>query len=169
MSRYHSVRPKAAKAKSKRTEALGREVSPAVSPAVSNEKKLMKTIRDAADALYLERDGASIDKAIKRAERTLELFDRELERVASPDAERPKWLISPSVALRWQRELERQQERRDTLKNECLVFARRLVEDWMQGSGEQPPAPAETESYEAADSFESPKGGTGADAISEAA
>ena len=166
MSRYHPVRPKASKAKSQRREAPSHKTS--------SEETLVKTIRDAADALYLERDGASIDKAIKRAERTLELFDRELERVGAPDAEKPKWLISPSVALRWQRELERQQERRETLRSECLVIARRLVEDWMQGSGEQPPSPGVSDFQESAEvpskmSAEVPKGGADADAVSEAA
>ena len=139
MSRYHPVRPKASKAKSQRREAPSHKTS--------SEETLVKTIRDAADALYLERDGASIDKAIKRAERTLELFDRELERVGAPDAEKPKWLISPSVALRWQRELERQQKRKDDLYKECWGMARKLVDEWMaekaQQQGTQPQPPAE--------------------------
>lgn len=151
MSRYQPVRPKPGRPAGK----------PQPTPDEA-QQRFLKAVQQAADALYLKSDGASIDKAIERAERTLELFDREVERLASADAdEKPKWLVSPAIALRWQRELERQQERKQTLMQKSHSMAREIIQQWMQESDaadrdaapeaetpEQPSDPAEATGVE---------------------
>lgn len=163
MSRYHRVKPKPQKQKkqkqSRRLEDL------------SDQQQLLKTIGEATDALYAESGGASIDASIRRAEKTLMLYDRELDAVSESD-EKHRWKISPSVALRWERELERQQKRREDLRAECHAMAKRVVMEWVDEDtpAEPEPQPARADASPDGTHREPPrKEGGDADAGSKAA
>jgi hypothetical protein len=122
MSRYHRVKAKPGKsrpAKSPRKEAL------------EKQQELADAISESAQKLYIERGGAAIDAAVKRAEKTLALYDKELDALSERDEDKHRWKISPSVALRWERELERQQKRRLELLNQCTAMASELVLQWI--------------------------------------
>lgn len=89
MSRYPHVRPRPQQHK------------PA--PAKSAEQ----TLDQDALRLYRLKGGEFIEAAIKRLEKLLALHDREMQ---EPDIEslgKKRWLVSPSMVLRLQRELER--------------------------------------------------------------
>ncbi|MCB9933149.1 MAG: hypothetical protein H6841_06995 [Planctomycetes bacterium] len=131
MSRYPSVRPKPAKPQRADDAAV----------------KVENAIRDAAQELFRERDGASIDAAIVRYQNMLELHDEEVAKLKGDEDKPYRWKVSPSVVIRVQREIERLQEKREALRAECFHMAQQLVEDWMRN----PPAPAaETEMGQAA-------------------
>lgn len=77
-------------------------------------------VREQAESLYQKRGGVDIDRAIARDRKVLELHERELEHVATlPFDQHYRWRIAPSVALRAQKDLERQQARREELFAEC--------------------------------------------------
>jgi len=163
MSRYHRVKPK--------PESRQNQNKPSRREELSDQQQLLKTIQEATDALYAESGGFSIDAAIARAQKTLELYDRELDAVSSSD-EKHRWKISPSVALRWERELERQQKRREDLRAECHAMAKRVVMEWVDEGAvdEFAPQPPQADATEDATHREpARKGGGDADAGSKAA
>src|SRR5690606_28779604 len=66
-----------------------------------------ETLNQDALRLYRLKGGEFIEASIKRLEKLLALHDREM---AEPDVEslgKKRWLVSPSMVLRLQRELER--------------------------------------------------------------
>ncbi len=78
-------------------------------------------VREQAESLYQKRGGVDIDRAIARDRKVLELHERELEHVATlPFDQHYRWRIAPSVALRAQKDLERQQARRAELFEYCM-------------------------------------------------
>lgn len=78
-------------------------------------------IRQEINALYLKWGGDDIDRAINRDRKVVAEHERELDHVATLPFEKPyRWRIAPSVGLRAQKDLERQQKRRAELLNECL-------------------------------------------------
>lgn len=152
MSRYHPVRPKQQK--------------PEPAPQTDASEKYRKAVEEAANALYIERHGATLDAALKRVEGTLALYDREVERMTGDDSPAARWRISPSTALQWQREQTRLLERKDALKEECWKLAKRLVDDWMQAK--QTPTPQQAThgapSATQANADDAPEEGSQADA-----
>lgn len=89
MSRYPQVRPRPQQHKQ--------------APAKPADEKLDQD----ALRLYRLKGGEFIEASIKRLEKLLALHDREM---AEPDVEslgKKRWLVSPSMVLRLQRELER--------------------------------------------------------------
>ena len=127
MSRYPNVRPKPDQHKQTRNEAAERTL------------KLETTVRQAADELYIEHDGASIDAAIARYENLLKLHDQEMVKLQGHEDEPYRWKVAPTVVIRLQRELERLQKRREELLGECIRISRQLIQDFMQAA----PAPAQ--------------------------
>ena len=80
----------------------------------------ISAIKGEVDALYAERGGDDIDRAITRDRKVVAEHDRELDHVATLPFDKPyRWRIAPSVGLRAQKDLERQQKRRADLLNEC--------------------------------------------------
>ncbi|MCA8911179.1 MAG: hypothetical protein KDB82_05720 [Planctomycetes bacterium] len=139
MSRYHPVKPRKGKKHRQQQETQHEELS--------YEERYRKSVDETADAIYQKNGGDSIDAAIRRAERTLALYEKDLDALDNSDDPGRRWKITPTAALQWQRELERQQKRKDDLYKECWGMARKLVDEWMaekaQQQGTQPQPPAE--------------------------
>lgn len=134
MSRFHPVRPKKKAAK---------HTPPP--PAVEGDnfdEKYRNTVEEAAEALYIERNGATLDASLNRVKRTLALYDREIEQLTDDEDPNHRWRISPSTALQWQREQQRVVERIETLRNECWTIARQMIDDWMQAKDTDQPEQA---------------------------
>lgn len=80
-------------------------------------------VRERAESIYQECGGRDIDRAINRDRKVLELHERELEHVSTlPFDQHYRWRIAPSVALRAQKDLERQQARRKELLDGCTNY-----------------------------------------------
>ncbi|MCB9933846.1 MAG: hypothetical protein H6841_10545 [Planctomycetes bacterium] len=80
-----------------------------------------EAIRLQVKALYLEWGGEDIDRAIARDRKVVVEHERELDHVATLPFDKPyRWRIAPSVGLRAQKDLERQQKRRAELLAECI-------------------------------------------------
>ena len=78
-------------------------------------------IRRELTQLYLKLGGEDIDRAITRDRKVLAEHERELDHVATLPFDKPyRWRIAPSVGLRVQKDLERQQKRKAELRAECL-------------------------------------------------
>ena len=90
-------------------------------------------VRREVHAMYLECGGDDIDRAVARDRKVLREHERELEYVATlPFDKHYRWRIAPSVGLRAQKDLERQQKRRNELRLECLQH---IQAQSAQGSG----------------------------------
>jgi hypothetical protein len=132
MSRYHPVKPRKGKKKKQRQQ--NTEPQP---EEMSYEERYRMSVKKTADEIYQQRYGDSIDAAIRRAERTLELYDKDLENQDQDNDSQRRWKITPTASLQWQRELERQQKRKDELYKECWAMARQMVDEWMQADAQQ--------------------------------
>lgn len=106
----------------------------------SEESKVEKSIRELAERLYEEQGGKAIDAAIKRMERLLELHDREAEKLLNAEVTSHRWQVSPSMVIRLQREMEREEARRQALREECWKVARNLVRQWFEERDAAQPA-----------------------------
>ena len=98
----------------------------------ARESKTEQAIRELAHQLFEQKGGGAIDAAIKRMERLLELHDREAEKLLTSEVTNHRWQVSPSMVIRLQREVEREEERRQALREECWAMARQMVLQWMQ-------------------------------------
>ena len=137
MSRHHPVRPKPAKP------------SPSAGGAETLEQavKLENAIRDAAQELYVDRDGGSIDASIARYQNLLELHDAEVLKLKDKVEVPYRWKVAPTVVIRLEREIERLQAKREALRAECFATAREIIEDWMrskQAASSGPSQPQQT-------------------------
>lgn len=95
------------------------------------ESNTEQAIRDLAHQLYEQKGGNAIDAAIKRMERLLELHDREAEKLLTSEVVSHRWQVSPSMVIRLQREVEREEARRQKLREECWALARQMLMQWM--------------------------------------
>ncbi|MCB9894580.1 MAG: hypothetical protein H6839_09035 [Planctomycetes bacterium] len=78
-------------------------------------------IRRELNELYLNLGGEDIDRAIARDRKVLAEHERELDHVATLPFDKPyRWRIAPSVGLRAQKDLERQQQRKVELMQTCI-------------------------------------------------
>lgn len=114
----------------------------------ADEPKTEQAVRDLAHQLYEQKGGEAIDAAIKRMERLLELHDREAEKLLTSEVTNHRWQVSPSMVIRLQREVERDEARRQALREECWAMAKQMVLQWMedqqayaQGAPEQSESP----------------------------
>ncbi|MCB9895744.1 MAG: hypothetical protein H6839_14960 [Planctomycetes bacterium] len=121
MSRYPNVRPKPARHQ------------PPKSAAPSREQQVELSIQQAASQLYAERDGHSIDASITRYENLLKLHDEEMLKLHGKEDQPYRWKVAPTVVIRISREIERLQQRREELKEDCFRIAHQMIQDWMQG------------------------------------
>ena len=133
MSRYHPVRPKKKKPSKLPLRPIEGE---------NINEKYRNAIEEAAEALYIERHGATLDASLLRVKRTLALFDREIEKLTDDEDPNHRWRISPSTALQWQREQQRVIERIETLRNECWTIARQMIDEWMNANNTDHPQQA---------------------------
>jgi hypothetical protein len=125
MSRYHPVRPRKHEQKNEQPQAQRPQLN-------LPRQEQIDAMAKVADQIYAERNGAMLDSAIARCEHTLAIFDREVARLSETDKEDHRWCISPTVALRWQNELMKLQDRKEALRQECWAMAREIVEDAMR-------------------------------------
>jgi hypothetical protein len=78
-------------------------------------------VRREIHALYLQCGGEDIDRAISRDRKVVAEHERELDHVATLPFDKPyRWRIAPSVGLRAQKDMERQQKRRAELLALCF-------------------------------------------------
>ncbi|MCB9893964.1 MAG: hypothetical protein H6839_05940 [Planctomycetes bacterium] len=97
-----------------------------------------ETLRNRVRELFAQWGGEDVDRAIARDRKVLAEHERELDHVATLPFEKPyRWRIAPSVGLRAQKDLERQQKRRAELLHMCM-------QDAMRELGHIKPAPEVT-------------------------
>jgi len=84
----------------------------------------------AAHALYLERNGAALDAAIARCERILAISDAEVARVGAEPPSNYRWLIGPSVVLRWQTLHLKLLAQKEELQQQCFEHAAQIAQRW---------------------------------------
>ena len=115
------------------------------------ESRTEQTVRELAHQLFEEKGGKAIDAAIKRMERLLDLHDREAEKLLTSEVASHRWQVSPSMVIRLQREVEREETRRQALREECWKLARQMVMQWMQEQQAQEKADSTPEAASASE------------------
>ena len=113
MSRYQNVRYRKDKNPAKPAAQAPRDVP-------KPDEAYRQRLRRLYEAVYKSAHGETVDAALRRTERLLQIHDREAEKVlAAEPKEGYRWTVSPAMYLRLQAQLEAQQKRQDALQDEC--------------------------------------------------
>ena len=147
MSRYVNVRgkhrhkhpaPAAAEAAGKPAAGTREASQPPMPTEAQMEAVARERLQHTHAELYKLYHGDTLDKSIARCNKLLALHDREIDKLEqAEETAGHRWTVSPSMAFRLQREVERLEARQDRLKDECWVMAKEMLAQAVQQKAEE--------------------------------
>jgi hypothetical protein len=123
MSRYHPVRQKKP---GHNQQQPNQQAAPMPTEAQMEQVARQRFEKAMAEA-YKLRHGDVLDEAIERRKRLLRIHDREAAKVEAEQPVNYRWTVSPRMVTQFDKELEKLEQRRDELKEECWEMAREIL------------------------------------------